>query len=288
MTFKSIDGIMTEIKYLPNSIREHVLKTHPAAAVLWDLLVYCDVREFTVYEALEACRNVVEMSVYRMYEGLKALKELKVVACKLIKQNRGRPVQLFRLTPVSIVLERWNLNRGMSDEIEPDAFASPKRYRAALHRMFIKRVRPDWSRKNLGKRLGVSGRATYNYEKMYKDIKVTARYEELEVVAELSYGFQEVALEHIPEKLERSRPCFLRVWEEVKLSAEKIREQELALMAYNEMEIKPLLRPRIYTTKLVERRYPCVRYLAARLLDKGYRVVRVRRLANLYEVVDEV
>jgi hypothetical protein len=256
--------------------------------MLWDLLVYADLHEFTVDEALERCKEFVNVSLYRMYSGLNALKRLGVVTAKLIKQKRGCPVQLFRLRPINIALERWNLRQGVSDAVPPSELSSPKKYRAALHRAFIKRVRPDWSRKNLGKRLGVSGRATYNYEKMYKDIKVTARYEELEVVAELSYGFQEVALEHIPEKLERSRPCFLRVWEEVKLSAEKIREQELALMAYNEMEIKPLLRPRIYTTKLVERRYPCVRYLAARLLDKGYRVVRVRRLANLYEVVDEV
>jgi hypothetical protein len=263
--------MIREIKQLPNSIREFLLKSHEDCVRLWDLMLTLDLPDlFTASELLNHC----ELTRYQIYQGLKDLKRLKVLAIKTVRNGlRGRPVQCFRLTPVRLIIERWGLRSGESDPLDREAMQSPKKYRAALHRAFIKRVRPEWSRKQLGRRLGVSGRATFNYEQLYSDIVVTPQFAELEVKLPKDFEYDvlhSMSSADIPYELAGGAK-WLEAWIPVAYSEAEILQYNLWVGA----------------EKIVKKKYPYLRFLAEKLLRAGLRVFAVEQRANKYSVKSE-
>ena len=81
-------------------------------------------------------------------------------------RKRGRPVELmFQVPSAGRLLSVLNVSWTPSDPVSEDDVRSAHRYRLAVHREYIRRLAPQVSVKQLGLRLGVSGRTVRRYNR---------------------------------------------------------------------------------------------------------------------------
>ena len=79
-------------------------------------------------------------------------------------RKRGRPVELvFQVPSAGRLLTLLKVSWTPSDEIKADDLGSAHRYRVAVHREYVRRLRPEASLRQLGRRLGVSARTVQRY-----------------------------------------------------------------------------------------------------------------------------
>jgi hypothetical protein len=117
-----------------------------------------------------------------------------VSGSKPTKNNKGRPNHRYYTLPrVYELCERFNVKRSGSDTLADDDLRSPRRYRQALHREYIKRRPGQYPRSWLASRLGVS----ISTEKRYNlalPILVQPRYHERRIswssLSEIPTGFE--------------------------------------------------------------------------------------------------
>lgn len=76
------------------------------------------------------------------------------------KNQRGRPPKTYQVPFITTICEKFGLKMTKSDPITKSDLQSPKRYRQALEREFIKRRPGLYPRKWLAKRLGISKRTS--------------------------------------------------------------------------------------------------------------------------------
>ena len=79
-------------------------------------------------------------------------------------RKRGRPVELmFQVPSVGRLLSVLKVSWTPSDAMKADDLRSAHKYRVAVHREYVRRLRPESSLRQLGRRLGVSGRTIQRY-----------------------------------------------------------------------------------------------------------------------------
>jgi|GEM_PF-4421576 len=103
------------------------------------------------------------------------------------RPKRGRPAQLYELPSAAEVASRLGIPRTLSDELKPADLHGLTKYRAALHREFIRRSPGVYTRGWLAGRLGVSKRTVRAYDKR-AGIKVTPqiKYERMYSMIQVS------------------------------------------------------------------------------------------------------
>jgi len=222
---------------LANSIKENLLKTDNAqAAMLLEAIFSTGANEWPAFDVVTILGHfmvkeiAIGQSVVR--KGLKQLSDLGLLAKRhMMTRRKGRPMIEYRLA----TLHGMSLKLGVQlhqneneDSVPEAAYRSVSKYRAALHRGLIARLKGQYSRQFLGERLGVSGRSTYNYEKE-SDIEVTPQY----AYTEKMFGY-DVPL--APEKSLSGRfflavkRRFLGAWEWVHMPYNRaVLERELSL-----------------------------------------------------------
>lgn len=260
-----------------NAIREHLLQ-HRAehAAMVLDALAlagYQAGNELSVATALlNFAGEGIEMTAYALRKGLRQLQQLGLIAWRVYNnKKRGAPVTIYRLSPMKLIAEKLSVVMGAFDKITKAAVSHIRDYRAHLHRAFLARRDGEYSRRWLGARLGVSGRATYNYEKDFDDIQVTPRFHETEITWD--------NLDLLPfERIEG--PVFLRIFIEVPLTEAEIAERYAA--------VSPIWRSILHKTRIEEHRFPAIRAIAVKLLRDGHTVDMIRQLSNYYRVKTEL
>lgn len=261
----------------PNAIREHLLQNHAGhAAMVLDALALAGYKsgdELSVSSAmLNFAAEGIQMSAYALRKGLEQLRELKLLACRTYNNRlRGAPVTIYRLSPMNLIAEKLGVVIKAFDKITKAAVSRIRDYRAHLNRAFIARRDGEYSRDFLGARLGVSGRATYNYEKDFPEIEVKPRFLETQITWE--------NLDVLPRE-KSAGPVFLRICVEVPLTEAEIAERYGA--------VNPVWRPILHNTRSEERRFPALRAIAVKLLREGHEIYMVRQQTNYYRVKSEL
>jgi hypothetical protein len=260
-----------------NAIREHLLQNQAEhAAMVLDALAlagYQSGDELSVGTAhLNFAGEGITMSAYALRKGLEQLRQLKLVASRVYNNRlRGAPVTIYRISPMNLIAEKLNVVIKAFDKITKAAVNSIRDYRAHLTRAFLARRPGTYSRDFLGERVGVSGRATYNYQKSFNDIEVKHRFHEQEITWD--------NLDLLPREKAQG-PVFLRINVEVPLTEAEIAEKYAA--------VNPIWRPALHKTRIEERRFPALRAIAVTLLRDGHTVYMIRQLTNHYRVKGEI
>jgi hypothetical protein len=261
----------------PNAIREHLLQNQAGhAAMVLDALAlagYESGDELSVSTAmLNFAAESIEMSAYALRKGLEQLRQLKLLGCRTYNNKlRGAPVTIYRLSPMSLIAEKLGVVIKAFDQITKAAVRRIRDYRAHLNRAFIARRDGEYSRDFLGARLGVSGRATYNYEKDFPEIEVKPRFLETQITWD--------NLDVLPREKSQG-PIFLKICVEVPLTEAEIAERYGA--------VNPVWRPILHNTRSEERRFPAIRAIAVKLLRAGHKIYMVRQQTNYYRVKSEL
>lgn len=260
-----------------NAIREHLLQHHAEhAAMVLDALAltgYTSGDELSVSTALlNFAAERIQMSAYALRKGLSQLRQLGLLAWRIHNNKlRGAPVTIYRLSPMNLIAEKLGVVMGAFDKITTAAVSRIRDYRAHLHHAFLSRRDGEYSRRWLGGRLGVSGRATFNYEQNFDDIEVKPRFQETQITWD--------NLDCLPREAAQG-PVFLRICVEVPLTEAEIAERYGA--------VNPIWRPILHKTRLEERKFPALRAIAVKLLREGHAVYMVRQQTNYYRVKSEL
>ena len=179
--------------------------------------------------------------------GLFDLAQLRLFdTYKILSRTKGRPfwnykpLSIFKMAQILGVKLHRDENR---DPVPFSAFTSVRAYRAGKHYAFLFRMKRSYlSRKKLGRRLGVGGRTTLNYEEGQK-LEVIQRVDRVEL-----------SMKDIPFAPER------------KLGGNTFLEVEIT----NELGQKET------------KNMPYTAYIVSRELSLGRRVFRLKQITNEY------
>lgn len=260
-----------------NAIREDLFqKGCGHAAMVLDALAlagYESGDELSVSTALlNFAAESIQMSASALRKGLYQLRELNLIGLRIYNNKlRGAPVTIYRLSPMNLIAEKLGVVIKAFDKITTAAVSRIRDYRAHLHRAFLSRRDGEYSRKWLGERLGVSGRATFNYEQDFPEIEVTPRFAETQITWD--------NLDVLPRE-KSAGPVYLKICVEVPLTEAEIAERYAA--------VNPVWRPVLRKTRLEERRFPSLRAIAVKLLREGHEIQLVRQQTNYYRVKSEI
>ncbi len=154
---------------VPNSLREALLKQGLGdVALVLDALLLCG---YTYNKRFTFRKILAHLHEKGFYFGRGLLR--RALNCGLFKlaalQNgrRGRPELLYYMPDILALVNQYAGGAWAAvDALELADMQSLPRYRQALHRQFIARAPGIYSRTFLAKRLGVSHRCTYNYDRI--------------------------------------------------------------------------------------------------------------------------
>ena len=166
-----------KINGLPNSVREKLLQQGSGrTAIVLDVLLSLEIsgRYISVREAEEriaaAGLNVATRLVRAGLDGdlLHAVPEPA--------EGKGRPAMLYWIPVRADLIRRFADGfEGETDCLLPEDVQTLSKYRAGLHREFIRRSPGQYGRGWLSQRLGLSKNATREYEKS-DEWEVTSRF----------------------------------------------------------------------------------------------------------------
>ncbi len=166
---------------LANSVRERLLSDQGStlmARFLDAMMLAGWIAEsyFTMKEAINLGRRygLNRKSVMDVLTGERAIYDGKHIISRryvdyldsggLKSRKRGRPVELkFQVPSAGRLLALLKVSWTPSDAINAEDLGSAHRYRVAVHREYVRRLRPEASLRHLGRRLGVSGRTIQRY-----------------------------------------------------------------------------------------------------------------------------
>ena len=168
---------------LPNSVRERLLSEQRSTTMArfldaialagWEAESYFTMKEAI---ALGGKYGLNRKSVMDVLTGERAIFDGKHIISRryvdyldsggLKSRKRGRPVELmFQAPSVGRLLSVLKVSWTPSDAISADDLRSAHRYRVAVHREYVRRLRPEASLRQLGRRVGVSGRTIQRYNR---------------------------------------------------------------------------------------------------------------------------
>jgi len=263
------------MNFAPNTIKEELLKLGFAqAAMLLDAIFASGANEWPSFDVQTLLGwfmlQKLPMGNSVVKRGLKDLAKLKLVKTKLIMNRRkGRPMIEYSLMTQIGMANHLGVKLHHEENHDPvpfQAFEAVTKYRGALHRALIFRLQGQYTREFLGKRLGVSGRSTYNYE------------QGTDIISEERLGFERLYrydIAHAPETKIVGR-FFLYVRKIVEMTQEEID------LEYS--ETAPENRHFWTRTKIVWVSMPYTRAILERELRLGNECYKAWQVANFYRV----
>jgi len=261
--------------FAPNTIKEKLLAMgYAQAAMLLDAIFASDVNQWPSFDVQTLLgwflwqKLPIGHTVVR--RGLKDLAKLKLIKTKLIMNRRkGRPMIEYSLMTSLGMANHLGVKLHHAENHDPvpfEAFKAVTKYRGALHRALFVRLEGAYTREFLGKRLGVSGRTTFNYEQG-TDIEVQQKLE----LERLYKG----DIAHAPEKKIVGR-FFLRVRKIVEMTEDEINEKY--------KETAPENRHFWKRTKTIWVSMPYTRHILERELRLGNECYKAWQVANYYSI----
>jgi hypothetical protein len=107
-------------------------------------------------------------------------------------KNPGRPPKYYRIPTIEELCKHFGVLVIIESEqpMSSEALTSTKNYRMAVHREYIERLAPHWKAKEkypaaatLARKVGVTARTLWRYEREMPDLGRKRRYEEENVLA---------------------------------------------------------------------------------------------------------
>lgn len=264
------------LKFAPNIIKEYLLQNGLAhAALVLDALAASGAVEWqicTIPDMIKWFKLLgVDLSDQLLRKGLAQLRELKILGVQVLNApRRGRPALAYRLPSWAAIAEILGLKLHEKENhhaVELSAFVSVRAYRAGLHRSYIMvNQNKKIDRAFLGRRLGVGGRSTYNYEQK-TDIVAIPKYEKRMLsTAEIL---------RLPERATSSKFFLLVEYERPMTEDEKNQ-------AFSWVSIEG--RKSLHPTTIDQKKLPASRYLAMRERALGRSVYVAWQVANEYKI----
>lgn len=262
--------------FAPNTIIEKLLQLKKAqAAMTLDALYAADVAMLPSLE-ISAILHYFSTSGIVMGEsvvrrGLYDLARLGLMATrKIMTRGKGRPRWEYRLASVSGIAQILGVKLHQNeakDAIPVTSFKSARAYRASKHYSLLKRLgTSQLSRKKLGARLGVGGRATFNYEQN-TNIQVRPRLDRTKL------SMADVA--HAPLKRPNAN-IYLEVIFERDMTDDELK------IVYKDFDESYLL---IGNRKTKDTKFmPYTQFILRRELERGNAVNLVKQITNEYSI----
>ena len=174
-------GYSVEGSGLPNSLREFLLREQGSTVLarLLDIFGIAKWKAGEVFTMADAARLGERYGLNRksvmealggpasVFDGQHIIRRRYVEyldSVGLNRRGRGRPARILYLAPsVGELMSRFKLGWSPSDGITVDDVKSAHSYRLALHREYIRRLKPRASMSRMAARLGVSRRTIQRY-----------------------------------------------------------------------------------------------------------------------------
>jgi len=264
------------LKFAPNIIKEYLLQHGFAhAALVLDALAASGAVEWqicTIPDMIKWFKLLgVDLSDQLLRKGLAQLRELKILGVRVIQApRRGGPALAYTLPSWDAIAELLKLklhDKENHHAVQPGDFVSIRAYRAGLHRSYIMaNQNKKMDRAFLGRRLGVGGRSTYNYEQKTDIIAIPEHEKRMLSTAEIL---------RLPERATSSKFFLLVEYERAMTEDEKNQ-------AFSWVSIEG--RKSLHPTTIDRKKLPASRFLAQRERALGRSVYIAWQVANSYKI----